>query len=186
MPVLAALVSLAWAVSAQSQGQRHRRRDVRGAPHRMGRSRSAGPVEQPDVHAARAAPDGSAGAEGHADGRRGREPRSEAPRRWRWSARRRRPRHVQLVLVRSREGREPDVAHPRSAGWARAGLHAIGRTAPRGRTRRARHGAGPADSYGDLPAWTRCITRGWNGIGSNYSSNTQVFQSPGYVASCRN
>jgi hypothetical protein len=40
---------------------------------------------------------------------------------------------------------------------------------------------GPADSYADLPAWTRCITRGWNGIGSNYSSNTQIFQSPGYV-----
>ena len=40
---------------------------------------------------------------------------------------------------------------------------------------------GPADSYADLPMWTRCITRGWNGIGSNYSSNTQIFQSPGYV-----
>ena len=40
---------------------------------------------------------------------------------------------------------------------------------------------GPADSYQDLPIWTRCITRGWNGIGSNYSSNTQIFQSPGYV-----
>ena len=40
---------------------------------------------------------------------------------------------------------------------------------------------GPADSYSDLPIWTRCITRGWNGIGSNYSSNTQIFQSPGYV-----
>jgi len=40
---------------------------------------------------------------------------------------------------------------------------------------------GPADSYADLPPWTRCITRGWNGIGSNYSSNTQLFQSPGYV-----
>jgi hypothetical protein len=40
---------------------------------------------------------------------------------------------------------------------------------------------GPADSYHDLPIWTRCITRGWNGIGSNYSSNTQIFQSPGYV-----
>jgi hypothetical protein len=40
---------------------------------------------------------------------------------------------------------------------------------------------GPADSHADLPPWTRCITRGWNGIGSNYSSNTQIFQSPGYV-----
>ena len=40
---------------------------------------------------------------------------------------------------------------------------------------------GPADSYADLPVWTRCITRGWNGIGSNYSSNTQIFQSPGHV-----
>ena len=47
------------------------------------------------------------------------------------------------------------------------------------RAERARRG--PADSYADLPAWTRCITRGWNGIGSNYSSNTQIFQSPGYV-----
>jgi hypothetical protein len=40
---------------------------------------------------------------------------------------------------------------------------------------------GPADSYRDVPIWSRCITRGWNGIGSNYSSNTQIFQSPGYV-----
>ena len=47
--------------------------------------------------------------------------------------------------------------------------------------RAARAKKGPADSYADLPAWTRCITRGWNGIGSNYSSNTQIFQSPGYV-----
>jgi hypothetical protein len=47
--------------------------------------------------------------------------------------------------------------------------------------RAARAGRGPADSYADLPPWTRCITRGWNGIGSNYSSNTQIFQSPGYV-----
>jgi hypothetical protein len=45
----------------------------------------------------------------------------------------------------------------------------------------ARAARGPADSYADLPIWTRCITRGWNGIGSNYSSNTQIFQSPGYV-----
>ena len=47
--------------------------------------------------------------------------------------------------------------------------------------RAARAKRGPADSYADLPIWTRCITRSWNGIGSNYSSNTQVFQSPGYV-----
>jgi hypothetical protein len=47
--------------------------------------------------------------------------------------------------------------------------------------RAARATRGPADSYADLPPWTRCITRGWNGIGSNYSSNTQIFQSPGYV-----
>jgi hypothetical protein len=45
----------------------------------------------------------------------------------------------------------------------------------------ARAKRGRADSYADLPIWTRCITRGWNGIGSNYSSNTQIFQSPGYV-----
>jgi hypothetical protein len=40
---------------------------------------------------------------------------------------------------------------------------------------------GPADSYTDLSQWTRCISRGWNGIGSWYSSNYQIFQSPGYV-----
>lgn len=37
------------------------------------------------------------------------------------------------------------------------------------------------DSYEDLSLWTRCISRGWNGIGSWYSSNYQIFQSPGYV-----
>jgi hypothetical protein len=40
---------------------------------------------------------------------------------------------------------------------------------------------GPADSYADFSPWTRCISRGWNGIGSDYSSNYQIFQSPGYV-----
>jgi len=43
---------------------------------------------------------------------------------------------------------------------------------------------GPADSpdtYEDLSLWTRCISRGWNGIGSWYSSNYQIFQAPGYV-----
>ena len=40
---------------------------------------------------------------------------------------------------------------------------------------------GPADSYTDLSLWTRCVSRGWNGIGSWYSSNYQIFQSPGYV-----
>ena len=40
---------------------------------------------------------------------------------------------------------------------------------------------GPFDSYADIPAWTRCITRGWNIINGNYSSNSQIFQSPGYV-----
>ena len=43
---------------------------------------------------------------------------------------------------------------------------------------------GPAsspDTYADLSPWTRCISRGWNGIGSWYSSNYQILQSPGYV-----
>jgi len=40
---------------------------------------------------------------------------------------------------------------------------------------------GPADTYEDMSSWTRCISRGWNGIGSDYSSNYQIFQSPGYV-----
>ena len=47
--------------------------------------------------------------------------------------------------------------------------------------RAARGKRGPADSYDDLGLWTRCISRGWNGIGSWYSSNYQIFQSPGYV-----
>ena len=47
--------------------------------------------------------------------------------------------------------------------------------------RKERSQRGPADSYTDLTLWTRCISRGWNGIGSWYSSNYQIFQSPGYV-----
>jgi hypothetical protein len=50
--------------------------------------------------------------------------------------------------------------------------------------RAARSKRGPADSpdtYEDLTPWTRCISRGWNGIGSWYSSNYQIFQAPGYV-----
>ena len=39
----------------------------------------------------------------------------------------------------------------------------------------------PPDTYTDLSPWTRCISRGWNGIGSWYSSNYQIFQSPGYA-----
>jgi hypothetical protein len=52
------------------------------------------------------------------------------------------------------------------------------------RERAERSKRGPSDSpdtYEDLSAWTRCISRGWNGIGSWYSSNYQIFQSPGYV-----
>jgi hypothetical protein len=49
------------------------------------------------------------------------------------------------------------------------------------RERAERSKRGPADSYTDLSLWTRCISRGWNGIGSWYSSNYQIFQSPGYV-----
>src|SRR5262249_58956069 len=47
--------------------------------------------------------------------------------------------------------------------------------------RKARSERGPADSYTDFSPWTRCISRGWNGIGSWYSSNYQIFQAPGYV-----
>jgi hypothetical protein len=47
--------------------------------------------------------------------------------------------------------------------------------------RAARRQRGPADTYADLSLWTRCVSRGWNGIGSWYSSNYQIFQSPGYV-----
>ena len=37
------------------------------------------------------------------------------------------------------------------------------------------------DTWEDLTPWTRCVSRGWNGIGSWYSSNYQIFQTPGYV-----
>jgi hypothetical protein len=47
--------------------------------------------------------------------------------------------------------------------------------------RASRKQRGPADTYADLSLWTRCVSRGWNGIGSWYSSNYQIFQSPGYV-----
>ena len=52
------------------------------------------------------------------------------------------------------------------------------------RERAERSQRGPAtspDTYSDLSPWTRCISRGWNGIGSWYSSNYQIFQVPGYV-----
>ena len=50
------------------------------------------------------------------------------------------------------------------------------------RAERSRRGPGDSpDTYSDLSPWTRCISRGWNGIGSWYSSNYQIFQSPGYV-----
>ncbi len=48
----------------------------------------------------------------------------------------------------------------------------------------ARSTRGPRDSpdtYADLSNWTRCISRGWNGIGSWYSSNYQILQAPGFV-----
>ena len=52
----------------------------------------------------------------------------------------------------------------------------------RERAERSRRGpANSPDTYSDLSPWTRCISRGWNGIGSWYSSNYQIFQSPGYV-----
>jgi len=52
------------------------------------------------------------------------------------------------------------------------------------RERDARSLRGPAnspDTYKDLSPWTRCISRGWNGIGSWYSSNYQIFQTPEFV-----
>src|SRR5262249_59507697 len=49
------------------------------------------------------------------------------------------------------------------------------------RVERSRRGpADSPDSYEDLNLWTRCISRGWNGIGSWYSSNYQIFPATGY------
>ena len=47
--------------------------------------------------------------------------------------------------------------------------------------RRTRGPSTSPDTYADLSQWTRCVSRGWNGIGSWYSSNYQIFQSPGHV-----
>ncbi|MGE3705617.1 MAG: hypothetical protein AB7I13_10120 [Vicinamibacterales bacterium] len=50
------------------------------------------------------------------------------------------------------------------------------------RAERAKRGPSDSpDTYEDLGPWPRCISRGWNGIGSWYSSNYQIFQSRGYV-----
>jgi hypothetical protein len=49
------------------------------------------------------------------------------------------------------------------------------------RAQRRGRGEAEAESYESFSQWTRCISRGWNGIGSWYSSNYQIFQSPGYV-----
>jgi hypothetical protein len=50
----------------------------------------------------------------------------------------------------------------------------VPRLYPAADQRRARNARAPADSYADLPIWSRCITRGWNGIGGNYSSHSQI------------
>ena len=62
-------------------------------------------------------------------------------------------------------------------------LSAIGRTRTE-QERAERIERGPPnspDTYTDLSPWTRCISRGWNGIGSWYSSNYQIFQTPDVV-----
>jgi hypothetical protein len=48
-------------------------------------------------------------------------------------------------------------------------------------TRNARRGRGAADSWDDLPLWTRCITRGTPRIPNNYNSNWHILQTPDYV-----
>ena len=55
------------------------------------------------------------------------------------------------------------------------------RIAAEAAARRARGPRDSPDTYVDLSNWTRCISRGWNGIGSWYSSNYQIFQAEGYV-----
>jgi len=71
------------------------------------------------------------------------------------------------LVIDPPDGRVPAVTPERQARMAE--------------DRKARSERGPADSYTDFSPWTRCISRGWNGIGSWYSSNYQIFQSPGYV-----
>jgi hypothetical protein len=71
----------------------------------------------------------------------------------------------------------PEAAAARRAGRGRGSIGDEGPAGPGGRG-----GESPRpSSYEDFSPWTRCISRGWNGIGSWYSSNYQVFQSPGYV-----
>ena len=150
-------------------------------PDAVGRSGHPGPVEQPDVDAARAAADRRAGRQGndHRGGSRGlRErriarsfdapPRAGDPGTYNafWRDEGKALTRTSLIID------PPDGRVPPYTPEAEARLAA---------DRAERSKRGPADTYTDLSLWTRCISRGWNGIGSWYSSNYQIFQSPGYV-----
>ena len=153
------------------------------APDPLGRPRPAGAVEQPDLDPPRTAGRGAARGTGDAADRGGGEHRGDQPRQLRSAAAGGQRGQLQRVLARRGPRPAPDVAHRRSAGRAHPAAVGGGPRENRGRTRRAEH-AGPSsspDTYADLSPWTRCISRGWNGIGSWYSSNYQIFQTPGYV-----
>ncbi len=126
-PLPASIGVLAIARAGVGSAGADRRRSLRGAAHTVGRSRPAGPVEQPDGHSARAAAQRPVGREGDADGRRSRGHRASKPEQERFGAGRRGPRHLQFVLERCRQGLEPALADPRPCGRPRAGIHAARR-----------------------------------------------------------
>ena len=74
------------------------------------------------------------------------------------------------LIVDPPDGRIPPMS---SEGQARLDAEAA--------ERRTRAPANSPDTYEDLTPWTRCISRGWTGIGSWYSSNYKILQTPGYV-----
>ena len=67
------------------------------------------------------------------------------------------------LIIDPPEGRIPPLS---AAGEARIAAE---------RAERSQRGPSTSpDTYSDLSNWTRCISRGWNGIGSWYSSNYQI------------
>jgi len=173
--VLSALLALAWAVAAQSGGQAYvAPRTPWGDPDLQGQwnSQTATPLERP-LTGELAGKDALTDEEAEAVEQRNRDRNDSAPTAGDpgtynsfWNDIGKGLNRTQLILD------PPDGRVPAYTPAAEQRLA----------TERAERATrGPADSYADLPIWTRCITRGWNGIGSNYSSNTQIFQSPGYV-----
>ena len=108
-----------------------------GAPDAVGRPRSAGAVEQPDVDAARAPSGRTAGRDRHPVARGGAGHRGGQPGGVRPAAARGQRRQLQRVLAGRRHGVDADLLDRGSAGRQDSAAVGRGRGAHRRRTRRA-------------------------------------------------